>query len=1789
MAGKLQKITQMQQIEIENLTRSSTKYTAFLTTAANNYKYAFHEQVLIHAQRPDATACAEIGLWNQLGRWVNKGAKGIALLVKTPERYMLRHVFDVSDTNSRQGREVSLWKLLPQYEQTVAEALENSYGTVENKTSFPRFLIDIATLIVEDNAEDYLTDLIDAAADAVAESPDIDRLRTQTKRLVANSVAYMLLSRCGFDPTTYLEESAFFRVIDYNTPKTAAIVGAAATDIAGMALTEIGVTVKNLQKEEKKQIRTFAKNEPGEYDKGAETTERSDTNGTELHAEGRLPVSGAGGTGSTEDRQVREAAGKLPDEAQERNLYGTSGDGRTEQPSGENGRASERDAGAADLEHGSETGRDGTDESGRSDEVGRDDEQYPGIGGGDRLEGTDLQVSDEPLTVEQQQKIIDEAEAEKASAFVISQEDIDSVLTRGSGIHEGKYRIFEQYLKKESAESNIAFLKNEYGVGGAYPAVGDRDLDESHDAKGIKISRGRIMQPNSEVLLKWNKVEKRIGELIDVGRYLSQKEVEHYPVYHAQEEARKARWKIAEEFASIIHDYNDYVEQIGEKDKALNLYYLSGCWGAFGIGEKKTNTRVAEGDFILPMMREAMNTIIADNTHLTERCKVMLEKLSGDIARPFEPTYNELNPPPEPKKEYRFSLGDTVYLGTQEYEILSFNDQEVVLFDTQFPIFNKALPREEFDNKLKENPLNDRLLQVVEETPAVDNTQAKISLDSGNDTVHWIYFNPDAAAGGQYVSGDLAFSVFEELIEQYDISDHPENTGAFRNDLEEMSDQFLADINTPFFMEAENDYEMDYDYLEFTPENLLKIHEDIQSFEADREARRETDRHEAEFGADGTGVFREVEKPYIDHYYVVEDLNAVPLDVKTFSERDKALSEYFSLPSNKVKAFGVQNTNNLPGSLDFIQCRNGIDTLTEDYLKVEESAGWQRDEIHALEGYLKEQIESHTVPLAPPPARAKTGKVAPHVLYPEIKAGDRNNFRIRNDHLGEGTPTERFYHNIHAIELLKKLEDERRLASSLEQDILSEYVGWGGLSDFFKEDNPHYAELKELLTEEEYESARASTLTAFYTPPTVIRAIYGALQDMGFRRGNILEPSCGIGNFFGMLPDSMHDSRLYGVELDSISGRIAQQLYQKSTVAIQGYEKTDLPDSFFDAAIGNIPFGSFKVPDKRYDRNNFLIHDYFFAKTLDKIRPGGIVAFVTSRGTMDKENPAVRKYIAQRADLLGAIRLPNNTFKSAAGTEVTADIIFLQKRDRLIDIEPEWVHLNTDEYGIKMNEYFVNNPEMILGDMQMVSGPHGEEAACIAYDGADLGEQLKEAIQNIHADYSEIDMEDLSEDDIDLSIPADPDVRNFSYTIVDGKVYYRENSRMAPVDAPVTALNRIKGMVEIRDCVRRLIAYQTEDYSEEEIKAEQEQLNRLYDTFCGKYGLINSRANNAAFNADSAYYLLSSLEVLDDEGNFIRKADMFSKRTIKQRVQVTAVDTASEALALSLSEKARVDMEYMQELTGKSAEQIELDLRGVVFLNPEYSLSSVGEQYVTADEYLSGNVREKLRTAKLVAETNPLLYTENVKALEAVQPKDLSASEISIRLGATWIPPEIVEQFMYELLSTPRYAQWSIHVRYAQYTGEWNVEGKTYDRGNVKANLTYGTSRANAYRIIEDTLNLKDVRIFDYIEDANGKKTPVLNKKETAFAQGKQELIKTAFADWIWEDPERRERLCKIYNEKFNSIRPREYNGSHLTFAGINPEIRLRQHQVNAVAHIMYGGNTLLAHVVGAGKSATRS
>ena len=1643
MARKYDLISELYNRTCKTVVSNPQNWQAFLASACRNYKLRYDEQLLVYAQRPDATAVLEIEQWNKIfGRWVNRGARGIAVFAdENRSRQRLTHYFDISDTHeSRYSRTVPIWDMRQEYEADVIETLESTFGEIENKSSLAEAIMGAARNAAEDNIPDYLQDLYYATEGSSFEEVEEDIVAFIYKNVVTNSVAYMMMSRLGVDTDGYFELDDFRDVTNFNTQETLNALGFATSDIAEMGLTEISKTITALNR----QNRIIVGQDRNEYNKVENNDERSlDNERTDLHDGGRLqPSEPETSTAARSDvGQIRSDEERVSEGTSQSPLLQSPDEGRTDTALGGSGTESQQDGGNNSEPDGTERGSDRTDESGGYDEMGSSDELPSQFGTGNRESGSDIRLEyydrtheDKSLPFFGRDEVINEilrttphlsasleeikdyyernpdnkdrtayiksifnndyteltledgrtvgyktfenvlhlwegkydsrtaqsfydwaviarhfeamrllgelsdsikplpsmdgqmtfildgrAEEKKTSAFTFSQEIIDAILANGSGFSEGKMRIYEQFEKSLSAKENADFLKNEYGWGGSYPVIIGAGIDESHDGKGITITKG-IGKEKPHITLSWSQVEKRIGELIRMDGYLNPKEKERYPQWLESQEERRAK-----------------------------------------IEETKRNREILSN---APPEQE-----------LAEK-----EPEEAEISQDVK---------------YEYHLGDKVYIGASEYEILSVDDERVMLYDYDMPLFNKEFSRTEFDRKVRENPMNEHL--IVKEEPA--------------------------------------------------------------------------------------------------------------------EERNETEEVQTNMGS-----------------MPIEDYREIAASQSGFDSYDEMYHQGYRIG-------------------------NGYDKEPEPVV----------------------------------PAWEQKKKVKGFDLHPDVSMAERHTFNLKENEVETVGKKERFRRNIMAIQLLKKCQEENRFATPEEQILLSKYVGWGGLSEAFDENNSawatEYLELSSVLTPEEYASARESTLTAFYTPPEVITAIYKAMEQMGFQEGNLLEPSCGIGNFIGMLPDAMQNSKIYGVELDTISAGIAQQLYQKTTIAAQGFEETNLPDSFFDGVVGNVPFGDFKVSDKRYDKHKFLIHDYFFAKSLDKLRPGGVMALVTSKGTMDKENSAVRKYIAQRAELLGAIRLPNNTFKGNAGTEVVSDILILQKRDRLIDIEPDWVHLDTDENGIKMNSYFVQHPEMILGEMKMVSGRFGMEATCVPYENADLAAQLDEAVANIHGEITEYEAEEELEEE-DNSIPADPTVRNFSYTVVDDKIYYRENSRMTPVEVSATAENRIKGMIAIRNSVRTLIELQTEDYTDSEIKAEQERLNRLYDTFSGKYGLINSRANTSAFSQDSSFSLLSALEIIGEDGELERKADMFSKRTIKPHTPVTSVDTASEALAVSLGEKATIDMDYMMELSGKSENEIFEDLKGVIFLNPLYEYGNSYEpKYLTADEYLSGNVREKLKIAKNSAELYPEDYKVNVEALQKVQPQDLTASEISVRLGATWLPPDDVQEFIFHLLETPRYAQWNIKVHFSPFTSEWNIEGKSYDKGNVRAYNTYGTSRINAYKIIEETLNLKDVRIFDYIEDDEGRKKAVLNKKETAIAQSKQEMIKQEFQDWIWSDPERRERLCKFYNEKFNSVRPREYDGSHIIFNGMNPEIELREHQKNAVAHILYGGNTLLAHAVGAGKT----
>lgn len=1626
MARKYDLISELYNRTCKTVVSNPQNWQAFLASACRNYKLRYDEQLLVYAQRPDATAVLEIEQWNRIfGRWVNRGARGIAVFAdENRTRQRLTHYFDISDTHeSKYSRTVPIWDMRQEYEADVIETLESTFGEIENKSSLAEAIMGAARNAAEDNIPDYLQDLYYATEGSFLEEVDNDIVASIYKNVVANSVAYMMMSRLGVDTDGYFELDDFRDVTNFNTQETLNALGFATSDIAEMGLTEVSKTITALNR----QNRIIVGQDRNEYNKVENNDERSlDNERTDLHNGGRLqPSEPETSTAAGSDfGQIRSDEEKVSEGTSQSPLLQSPDEGRTDTALGGSGTESQQDGGNNPEPDGTERGSDRTDESRGYDEMGLSDELPSQLGTGNRESGSDIRLEDiKPLPdMGGQLSFIQErAEEQTTSAFSIPKEIIDNYLASGSGFANGKYRIYEQYQKSLSLKENADFLKKEYGTGGGTYAGGVSDYNYDCDAKGVRIRKG-YEENAPEIRMNWTEVAKEIGRLISDDRYLNKKEWWNYPEWLAEQEVKRAR-----------------------------------------VAEQVEN-------------REVMSTVPAQK----------------------EPEEQEM---PQ-DVEYEYHLGDKVYIGASEYEILSIDDERVMLYDYDMPLFNKEFSHIEFDEKVRENPMNEHL--IVKEVPTeernvtVDYNDA-FFINQDNATVTWIYYNPDSAAGGQYVTNILNFDEITEIAKDSQTSNE------FFDRLGSIANQTLADVGTEWFSEAESRFLEKPDFTDCTQDTMQSL-------------------------------VSEAEKSSVTE--VQTNMGSVPIE------------DY----------------------REIVASQSGFDSYDEMY----------KQGYRIGNGYDKE-------PEPVVPAWEQKKKVKGFDLHPDVPMADRHTFNLRENEVETVGKKERFRRNIMAIQLLKKCQEENRFATPEEQIVLSKYVGWGGLSEAFDENNSawatEYLELSSVLTPEEYASARESTLTAFYTPPEVITAIYKAMEQMGFKEGNLLEPSCGIGNFIGMLPDTMQDSKIYGVELDRISAGIAQQLYQKTTIAAQGFEETNLPDSFFDGVVGNVPFGDFKVSDKRYDKYKFLIHDYFFAKSLDKLRPGGVMALVTSKGTMDKETLAVRKYIAQRAELLGAIRLPNNTFKGNAGTEVVSDILILQKRDRLIDIEPDWVHLDTDENGIKMNSYFVQHPEMILGEMKMVSGRFGMEATCVPYENADLAAQLDEAVANIHGEITEYEAEEELEEE-DNSIPADPTVRNFSYTVVDGKIYYRENSRMTPVEVSATAENRIKGMIAIRNSVRTLIELQTEDYPDSEIKAEQERLNRLYDTFSGKYGLINSRANTSAFSQDSSFSLLSALEIIGEDGELERKADMFSKRTIKPHTPVTSVDTASEALAVSLGEKATIDMDYMMELSGKSENEIFEDLKGVIFLNPLYEYGNSYEpKYLMADEYLSGNVREKLRITKNSAELYPEDYKVNVEALQKVQPKDLTASEISVRLGATWLPPDDVQEFIFHLLETPRYAQWNIKVHFSPFTSEWNIEGKSYDKGNVRAYNTYGTSRINAYKIIEETLNLKDVRIFDYIEDDEGKKKAVLNKKETAIAQSKQEMIKQEFQDWIWSDPERRERLCKSYNEKFNSVRPREYDGSHIIFNGMNPEIELREHQKNAVAHILYGGNTLLAHAVGAGKT----
>ena len=1793
MAAKYQLITELYRRTGIAVAKNPQAWQGFLSSACRNYKCRFDEQLLIYAQRPDAVAVAKLETWNrQFKRWVNKDSKGIAVFDPKGRRNTLKYYFDVSDTHEGYygSRPVPIWQMDERYEQAVMERLSDRFGDVES-TDLASDLMETAKNAVEDNLQDYFSQLKDCTKDSFLEELDDFNIEVIYRRLATNSVAFMLISRCGLDTNEFFDREDFADIVNFNTPATINAIGVATSDIAEMALREISQSIRNVQIAEKDQNRTFAQKTQAQYDKGRQQPERSEYNErNHLQQTGGLSYSRPNITDRARASawQVRFDAQGLSGEAQASDLSQSADIGQAERASARGRADSTPEVGASDEAALSRAGRDRGTERESTDAVGRTDEQHPQPSGGSDTDRTDLQVSvakeDEVRvnlpTVDEQIEMIAKAEDEKASAFAISKEDIDSVLQKGSGVADGKYRIYRQFQKGVDRQKNIEFLKNEYGTGGGTHIFPDGFSGHSwYDSKGLAIDRNGTYT-NHDLVLKWSQVEKRLRELIKDNRYLNPKEKDHYADY--LESVSAPQYEIDTQRKIARQRFIDAHRDLPPADKRDTLALrLSDFIRDLDRYEKDLLSVVERSD-LADVTAEQMEQHLSDPSTVQQLIDFLAQvqwKTTSVFSRSngwkFTEELRELHP-----LCYLYNEGDVVYIGADKYEIATLTEEKVYLQNAEFPILGQEYSRADFEEKLTENPANDHLKVVVTEKQRTEAPSEKkqdgIQFSIGF-SEHPAFY--DRQLNDRYT--DLSFALGNKLLGILDEKQHREREG----------DKNIGWYHkTDFVIKAviggeEFNYEGRFDIGDGEGDLIAHI-KNFYDYAL-------SPKGEQLYGDDRESLLRGRDEfiPFLEQHTELTQEDEKLLDEIMATESDwyRTAEEAEEKPqANADKVNGSeapviemeQSTDDLIGREIIIDNRKylieSIGKISGDVslrdITFQNNVGFPINRVEKI-GYIQKLLEQEKTELPP---EEKT----------ETLATDRHNFRITDDAIGIGGAKEKFRNNMAAINLLHELEIENRLATPEEQEVLSRYVGWGGLSMAFDEHNAAWAEeFKELyasLSPEEYRAAMESTLTAFYTPPVVIKAMYDVLDRLGFSQGNILEPSCGTGNFFGLLPESMQNSKLHGVEIDSLTGRIAKQLYQKANIAIEGFEKTNLPDDHFDVVLGNVPFGEIRVNDSRYNAQKFLIHDYFFAKALDKVRAGGVVMFITSKGTMDKASPEVRKYIAQRAELLGAIRLPDNTFKANAGTEVTSDILILQKRDRVMDIEPDWVHLDTDENGVTMNRYFVEHPEMVLGEIKMENTRFGTfEPVCKARKDIPLSELLSNAVQRINGEIPELDnrVDEIS-DEQELSVPADPNVRNFSFTLVDGRVYFRENDRMQPASVSMTAENRIKGLIQIRDCVRKLIEYQTDDYPEEMIRTEQENLNRLYDVYTAKYGLINSRGNYLAFASDESYFLLCSLEVLDDEGNFKRKADMFTKRTIKPHREVTSVETASEALALSIGEKARVDLPYMEQLTGKTQAELVQDLQGVIFKVPNCEHVS----YVAADEYLSGNVRNKLTVADLAAKNDPELAV-NVEALEKVIPKDLSAAEISVRLGATWIPQEDIQRFVMELLTPSSYAAGRLKVRYTPINGDWFIENKSSDMGNVKADSTYGTKRASAYRIIEDTLNLRDTRIFDYVYDEHGNKKAVFNAKETTAAQAKQEVIKQAFQDWIWKDPERRNRLVRYYNDTFNSVRPREYDGSHITFGGISPEITLRPHQVNAIAHILYGGNTLLAHKVGAGKT----
>ena len=1888
----------------KEVVRNEESWRRYLNTASRLYKYPFKEQLLIYAQRPDATACASIEIWNEkMHCWVNKGAKGIAL-IDEDSFSGLKYVFDISDVHKarRIGRFPNLWEMRMEHTEVVLERLEGIYGETNAEAGFAGRIREIAGRIAEDCYKELALDMEYLKEGSFLEEFDDLNVEVRIRETLADSIAYTVLKRCGMEESELAEEIDFPYIHEFNTVETLSQLGSSVSDLSKPILMEIGKAIGVYEREKAQNL------EPKNLgEKGLENTSETRYNALKRESESKdgefITQTGEAGERSQKDESdIREERGLSDTDVtdrrtaggdahevrtdeeeiltgeQERGLYGASSERKAEGTPAFDTGAGRAENGASDRADEGERGSDGTAQSGKSDALGAEDEQHQAFGGGDRADGTDLQLNiEQPEVTYQQLSLFPSFEeqvgtiaAAQASvkytmpaAFSLPQEQLDTILRSGGGRDNSRKRIYAKYQQGKTPEEMAEFLKKEYRTTGKGFDFGENPVSVWFDESGMRAGYGTSAKENLVAAMSWQEVESHIRSMVENGTYMSANEA------FLVDESERSR--IANNLYFFFRD------GMGEMPEELSINHIFPDSHTH-LMEMLSNRE--EIDVISTCMDRAIRALDSGEEKLRCRFVYTPEELREEIAglRVEKKEFPALDTVEVKREDFitqdeidyrlsggsgfehgRFRIYEYFMEGHDKKDNIAFLKNEYGTGGSSHALPGSDRAHEDHDAKgirLEKGNYGSPYAKVLLNWNVVEKrirelVQADKYLSPEGKEAYAQYKQEQAEKAMQKEQAKLEGGVTNQELDRETgtvAEGEPKAPETGKTDIEQLNKR-LSEMSAVVKICGALDRKDVVGWNEKTQavtiaddERALEGKEvyDFLFAEAADYVMMQTISGETEKALEMDGLLKDAGQ-YAAHYEgepAIEQTEEPPLtadDVQNLVLIDR---EYIRGTRTTVYDFECD----IRGEHDKLQYTLGYHDDGEGFtIHTEKDDIWERmpePELARLEGILvrealyfkyhdkiagaksledMEEIrfsimeeespyfsavsqriwgeyeqkneelsnpmqESEVIAEPEPQNEAEAPKEQPQIdksgavnfhIAPETEKSDGKGFAAK----------EKFRQNVEAIRTLEKIEGENRIATPEEQEILAKYVGWGGLADAFDETKTNWAseyqELKSLLSAEEYDSARESTLNAHYTSPVIIKAIYDAMERMGFSKGNILEPAMGIGNFFGMLPEKMQESRLYGVELDGITGRIARQLYPNADVKITGFEKTDYPNDFFDVAIGNVPFGQYKVADRAYDKHNFLIHDYFFAKALDKVRPGGVVAFVTSKGTMDKKSPEVRKYLAQRAELLGAIRLPNTAFKENAGTEVTSDILFLKKRDRVIDIEPDWVHLCENEDGIAMNQYFADHPEMIMGKMEMVSGQFGMEATCTPDTTISLSKQLEKAISHIEGSIDEVEFDELDDELAREAIPADPGVKNYSYTIVDERVYYRENSIMKPVDVSETMEQRMKGMVQIRDCTQELIDYQLNEYPEDMIKSKQAELNELYDAFSKKYGLINSQTNKRAFNQDSSYCLLCSLEKLDDEGNFKGKADMFSKRTIKKAEVVTSVDTASEALAVSLGERARVDLTYMSELTGKSEEEVAKELARVIFQNP------VTEKWETADEYLSGNVREKLATARVFAENRPE-FAINVTALEGVQPKELDASEIEVRIGATWIEPKYIEDFMRETFETPDYLfdRNLVGVQYSDVTGQWNVKGKNADRGNSLVNMTYGTSRANAYRILEDSLNLRDTRIFDTIEE-DGKEKRVLNKKETMLASQKQEAIREAFKDWVFRDPERRQTLCAKYNELFNSTRPREYDGSHLKFPGMTPDITLRPHQLNAAAHQLYGDNTLLAHCVGAGKT----